>query len=356
MTKAQGYSEINVCPNCGKALDAMQKKSINSTKSGEPYELKRICTHEKCGVLYENNVKFCKKCGSPVVSMQCSCGEIFHQMEDGSFDRYCPKCGSLNPVEQEKQNVAAELKRKQEEAERQKREAEEARRKQEEKAKQRKKEENHLTWIKSLKVGDKITFGSYPFYEDGSEKPIDWIILDIDANGNALLISDYCLDNVSYHEKYKRITWEYSTIRKWLNNEFYNRAFDENEKVLILTSTIEYVEKGLVFDSKKVSQDKIFLLSIDEAKKYFKNDESRIAYPTPYAKSKNSVNGILYVSGSYVSTDRGDSCWWWLRSPGMHWDDAACVSYAGAVDSLGCDVNYDNCAVRVALKINLNNL
>ena len=96
---------------------------------------------------------------------------------------------------------------------------------------------------------------------------------------------------------------------------------------------------------------------IDEARKYFKDSKSRIAYPTPYAKSKKSVNGNLLVSIDYVSTDRGGSCWWWLRSPGYGQDNAAYVNHAGGdVYSSGYCVSCVSNAVRVALKINLNNL
>ena len=60
----------------------------------------------------------------------------------------------------------------------------------------------------AYEVGDKITFGSYPFYADGREKEIDWKILDIDENNNALVISEYALDDVSYNKKNVNITWK----------------------------------------------------------------------------------------------------------------------------------------------------
>ena len=209
----------------------------------------------------------------------------------------------------------------------------------------------------AYKVGEKITFGSYPFYEDGREKAIDWIILDIDKNNNALVISDYALDNVEYNEKFEDVTWETSSIRKWLNNDFLNKAFTDEQQSKIIKSNIanrdnaKYKTKG-----GNNTYDKLFLLSIDEANRYFKNDETRTAYPTPYAKSKRSVNGNLWVSKEIVSTDRGGSCWWWLRSPGYLQNTAAYVNFDGNVLSFGYNVNNDYPAVRVAFKINLNNL
>ena len=209
---------------------------------------------------------------------------------------------------------------------------------------------------RKYKVGDKITFGSYPFYADGLEKAIDWIILDIDKKGNALVISDYALDNVKYNE-YVTITWEDSSIRKWLNNDFLNKAFSPEQRSNIISSRIankynaKYITRG-----GNPTTDKLFLLSIEEAEKYFKDDESRIAYPTPYAKSRKSVNGKLSVSDKYFNADRGGSCWWWLRSPGDDRTSAAGVHYDGNVSSDGLNVTKVNGAVRVAFKINLNNI
>ena len=205
-------------------------------------------------------------------------------------------------------------------------------------------------------VGDKITFGSYPFYEDDGEKEIDWIILDIDADNNALVISDYALDNVRYNEKNEEITWEDSTIRKWLNETFINKAFTAEEQVKIIKSYIENKDNPEYPGERgNDTYDKLFLLSIEEVNKYFKNTESIIAFSTPYAKSKNSVNGKLYVSFKYVSTDHEDLCGWWLRSTGGYYNDcAACIDLDGSIHS--GNVYNDEYAVRPALKINLNNL
>ncbi len=181
--------------------------------------------------------------------------------------------------------------------------------------------------------------------------------MDIDENGDALVISDYALDNMKYNEQYVEITWEKSIIRKWLNETFINEAFTSEQRSRIIESRIanndnaKYNTRG-----GNDTNDKLFLLSIEEANKYFNNDESRIAYPTPYAKSKKSVNGNLDVSDRNVSTDRGGSCRWWLRSPGGNQDYAAEVYFGGSVDSFGYYVSYSGFAVRMALKINLNNL
>lgn len=210
---------------------------------------------------------------------------------------------------------------------------------------------------KTYKVGDIIEFGSYPYYENGGEKPIEWQILEKYNDGTALVISKYALDNVKYNETYTDVTWETSSIRKWLNNDFYNKAFRNANKDLIIESHIESKDHSGKWSDRSnwhtkggnTTYDKMFLLSIEEAEKYFSSDEKRKLQPTPYAKSINSKNGNLW-------TVRDGSCWWWLRSPGCHQNVAAAVGIGGLVQSFGFNVGSNEGAVRPAMKINLKKL
>jgi hypothetical protein len=351
----------------------------------------RICP--KCGIEYENSAKFCRNCGHGLVLMQC-CGEVFRKNEDGSFDKYCMKCGKLNPLEQAKQALAEEVRKKAEEL---RIAAEKSKAKESSKGtkwpvimtaavllcigtgifiwnkainestgsssqnqtspvtvnKNLPVHQHHplvspdsATVKKNYSVGDTIKFGSYPYSENGEEEEIEWQILDKYADGTALVVSKYALDNVKYNEKDESVTWETCTIWKWLNHDFYNIAFWNANKNLIVVSYLENKD-NTKWNTKggNNTYDKLFLLSIEEAEKYFKSDDDREAYPTPYAKAR----------GAHTNADLGGSCWWWLRSPGSAQDIAAHVNSDGDVDSFGTDVNYD-IAVRVALKINLNNL
>ena len=209
------------------------------------------------------------------------------------------------------------------------------------------------TLDKNYEVGDIIKFGSYPYYSNGTEKTIEWQILEKYEDGTALVISKYCLDVVQYNNKNVDVTWETSTIRKWLNKEFYKKAFKNEDKTLLIESYV--VNKDNVEDETyggNNTSDKMFLLSIDEANKYFGSKQERRGYPTPYVENNvNSKLGHLLPAKEY-----GGSCEWWLRSPGLDQDYAAIVSEDGSVDSTGDDVNEDEVAVRVAFKINLKNL
>ena len=178
------------------------------------------------------------------------------------------------------------------------------------------------------KVGETIEFGNYPQEEDGTEKPIEWIVMKNEGN-QVLLLSKYVLDAKPYNKGWENVTWQTSDIRQWLNNEFYTTAFNKSEKAKIQTSLIknEYND----------TEDKVFLLSEKEAETLFSNDEERIAKATEYAEK----------SGVYVNEEK--SVLWWLRSSGDDSSLAAEVNDDGWVDRRGDDVDYDYDGVRPAL-------
>ena len=229
--------------------------------------------------------------------------------------------------------------------------------------------ENHISKPKSgekYKAGDIIEYGSYPYYADGEEKAIEWQILEKNDDGTALVISRYALDSMPYYKSCEHITWEQSTIRQWLNNDFYDKAFQDVDKNIILESNV-INEDNKQFDSEggNDTKDKIFLLSINEANKYFDSDVSRAAEATPYAE-KRGVWTVGYVKRNHRKIvekafpqwkkkgfpDFG--CWWWLRSPGMDNALASLVLIEGEIYNIGYQVNGGSGAIRVAMKIDLS--
>jgi len=126
-------------------------------------------------------------------------------------------------------------------------------------------------------VGNIVTFGTYPQTASGTDStPIEWLVLDYDAaNNHTLLISRYGLDAQQYSAKEESTLWETSSVRKWLNDEFYNVAFVNEEKQSIILTKL---------DNK--TNDRLFLLSKQEAfGLYFKSDEDRVCVQTEYALS-----------------------------------------------------------------------
>ena len=213
---------------------------------------------------------------------------------------------------------------------------------------------------KQYEVGDIIEFGSYPYDKEGTEKPIEWQILEKYEDGTALILTRNVIDNISYNDRLEETSWETSSIRKWLNEYFYSKAFSENEKKLIKETYLH--EEG--------TKDNIFMLSREEAEKYFaatpektlflapikqdypyySKNQSRAAYPTPYAKNKENKGKKLFTN-NYT----GGTCWWWLRS--FNKDSRAsfsCIYYGGEMSF--CIADSNSTGVRPALIISVKNI
>ena len=179
---------------------------------------------------------------------------------------------------------------------------------------------NKLGGINVVSVTDgivKVKFGNYT-----------WRVLDIQSN-RAMLITDEAIAKKPYNTELENITWETCTLRSWLNGWFYD-SFSNAEKAMIAETTVvnsdnpEYGTSG-----GNNTRDKIFLLSIDEADKYFSSDNDRIVH----------YNGKVD--------------WWWLRSPGKNQCNAACVTNFGVIYSFIGMVSDDSFIVRPAMWINL---
>lgn len=191
--------------------------------------------------------------------------------------------------------------------------------------------------------------------------PIKWRVLDRDGD-DLFVVADVALDDQQYHTSGDSITWEDSTIRRWLNGTFYNRAFSSDEQSFIKTTdVVNNDNKNYGTNGGNDTQDKIFLLSEDEvygtyapmygfAKSYNTYDTARQFKSSTYAKA-------MGIWSSIDSSSLGN-CGWWLRSPGGFTSNAANVNFDGDVYRDGCLVFYDKYGILPALHINLksNNL
>lgn len=201
--------------------------------------------------------------------------------------------------------------------------------------------EDKYNLIKNIKVGDTYKFGSYEQDNKTSngKEEIEWIVLDKDGI-SFLLISKYALDCQQYTASKTNITWEACLLRTWLNETFLNAAFSESERAKISTVTVS-ADKNPKYSTSpgNSTADKVFLLSITEANRYFGSNSTRQCKGTAYC----------YAQGAY----RNGGCCWWLRSPGYVSYAAAVVLHDGYLFEAGHRVNYDEVAVRPALWINL---
>lgn len=155
-----------------------------------------------------------------------------------------------------------------------------------------------------------VTFGSY------QGQDIDWYVLD-NTDGKALLLSVHALDARPFSEE--AATWDVSSIRTWLNDDFYHEAFNDTERQEILADRLnngDDLDYGT--SAGQNTEDHVFLLSASEAEKYLSKEETTTS-PTDYALSQGA-----YTNGSGY-------CAWWLRSPGMNDDGPAYYSSQGDI-------------------------
>lgn len=133
--------------------------------------------------------------------------------------------------------------------------------------------------LSKAKVGDKIVLGSYEQdnnNENGKEA-ITWFVLAVEGK-KLLLVSEKVLDTKKYNDKKVAITWENSTIRTWLNSDFMKEAFTKKESNKVVETTLKNSDNPKYkTPGGKETQDKVFLLSLEEADKYFDAEEFRAA-------------------------------------------------------------------------------
>ena len=210
----------------------------------------------------------------------------------------------------------------------------------------------------TLAVGDIIEFGIF-----------DWLVLDV-QDDKALIITEQIIDERAYHNEFEYfVTWETCDLRNYLNNHFYNSFPEYDQSRIIETKMQNYDNPWYGTYGGNATNDKIFLLSLDELVKYF-GDSGALAQ-----KQGKDIKYYYYDVGIkevLIKPDTNEWCWfgeqynsvrianygrkkalWWLRSPGDFDNGAAYVRGDGTVDVNGFHVRLDSIGVRPALWLKL---
>ena len=172
-------------------------------------------------------------------------------------------------------------------------------------------------------------------------EPIRWRIIT-EENGEALLLCDSIIASLHYQSAYEYESsagvycttsngapsgtyannYMYSNVRIWLNETFYETAFNKIQQGVVLTTEVDNSEEsaspyGSSRNNRCVCEntsDKIFLLSIREVTNeangfasYFTSDVARQMMTSDYSRA----------TGAYMDTteDYNGNGWWWTRSP-----------------------------------------
>ena len=201
--------------------------------------------------------------------------------------------------------------------------------------------------LEDAEIGDTVVFGHYEQDNDTSngKEAIEWIVLDEDGDKLFLLSKD-ALDCKRYQEEdYMDDIWEISTLRTWLNENFYKAAFSKEEQGKIETTHLN--NKSDSGDTwSKATDDKIFLLSGSEATTYFssdkyKHDLERQAKASEYAKAQGAM---INTSEEYY-----DNCTWWLRTTSSN-GGIYSIDFYGSFEAV--DANIRGRAIRPAIWVN----
>ena len=200
----------------------------------------------------------------------------------------------------------------------------------------------------SAAVGSIIRFGRYEQDNDPVNGPeqIEWIVLDVDGT-KALVISKDGLFLRAFNDElspYAKITWSNCQLRTWLNETFIQTAFSpDHQSRILLTEVIAETNPVVHTYPGTNTKDKLFLLSMEEANRYFDSDEARRCFGTAFC----------YAQGAEKDSD--GACWWWLRTPGIETSSVTEVVPSGAVFANGFSCGHvPNLAVRPAMWIDLD--
>lgn len=137
--------------------------------------------------------------------------------------------------------------------------------------------------MENAAIDDIVCLGS--FKEDGDiskdNEDLRWKVIDRDGNKIMLITCDIIAVRPYQSFSVDDLSWEKSSLRTWLNNDFYNLAFGENYNDYIITTTVipsyEIVDSTEKAYYGNITQDKVFLLSEEELTKYFPSKGGRAA-------------------------------------------------------------------------------
>ena len=94
-------------------------------------------------------------------------------------------------------------------------------------------------------------------------------VLDVKANV-ALLVSKNVLEAIPYHSEQKKVDSEKSSIRSWLNSDFFFAAFTGNKRLCILNSKVN-TPKNIEYGTNRNSctSDRVFFAEYRRSRTLF---------------------------------------------------------------------------------------
>ena len=175
--------------------------------------------------------------------------------------------------------------------------------------------------VATITPGGTVTFGRYEQDNDtanGAEL-IQWKVLACEGD-TALLISEQVLDYLPYDTN-GSVRWDTSSLRAELNGAFYDSAFSDEEKAVMVASSAEPYDNPVtgVKDASAATKDMVLIPSLKQANDYFQDELARVTWGTAYAvahaREQASARGETLAEDFGGSAKPGTD--WLLRTPGQ---------------------------------------
>lgn len=182
---------------------------------------------------------------------------------------------------------------------------------------------------------------------------IQWRVLSKN-NGKTLLFPKYGLDVMPYHNKLSDANWEGSSIREWLNGDFFATAFRGQEDKVQVTEVEN--KKNFYFDTDCGSntQDKVFLLSEEEIFCSKKASDYGFACSDADADPHRQIQPTRYAlaRGAWAS-EEDEKGFFMLRTNGYTATNAVYVNDDGNIYNRGIPVTCNDAIVMPACWVEL---
>ncbi|MCL2028167.1 MAG: DUF6273 domain-containing protein, partial [Bacteroidales bacterium] len=213
-----------------------------------------------------------------------------------------------------------------------------------------------------LKIIDNkfVEFGSFPQGKNGEVEKILWRVLE-NKNGQMLLVSEHVLACKRWNDTMIKgaISWEVSDLRKWLNEYFFNTAFNSQEKSQIIERLNtkngifyhkdylnkvknEYAKHNVLHDDtfEKYheqggdTRDKVFLLNVEEVLDFFKEKSFIVPQTVWIANKERSATATDYAIKSSTFVQNGTTHVALLPFDGETWSGKQKIKVAP--EFIGC--------------------
>ena len=162
---------------------------------------------------------------------------------------------------------------------------------------------------------EQVTFGSH-----------SWLVLERQGD-RMLLLSEYILFEMAYANRRGSNTWEDSSLRDYLNHDFFY-TFTPEERALIIPVINENPgNPRFNADGGSDTEDLVFILNLEEILKYFGDSGRR--------RSNGRLINDIYNTRRLAPDINGNYGAWWIRTPGSEIQRVAFVSQVGGGKSAG---------------------